>query len=114
MAGDDVDLIAFDCADESGGGTADLPIVHVRVIVRSAKNNAVPFVPRLIEVTGILEVGSRAEADGTVSGVRLLLDAPPDKPEIPHAKTKSSGRKPLHSLRKGAKTTTPGKSGDQK
>jgi len=100
--------------DESGGGTADLPIANVRVIVRSAKDKAVPFVPRLIEVTGILEVGNRAEADGSVSSVRLLLDAPPDKPEMPQARKKSSGRKPIHSLRKGAKTTTPGKSGDQK
>jgi hypothetical protein len=100
--------------DESGGGTADLPIANVRVIVRSAKDTAVPFVARLIEVTGILEVGNRAEADGTVSSVRLLLDAPPDKPEMPHAKTKTSGRKSIHSLRNGAKTTTSGKSGDQK
>lgn len=63
-------------ADESGGGTADLPPAHVRVIVRSAREQAVAFVRRPIEVTGILEVGNQAEPDGTVSAVRLVLDPP--------------------------------------
>src|SRR5262245_38914244 len=62
-------------ADESGGGTADLPIGSVRVIVRSAKGKKIPFIARPIEVTGILEVGNQAEDDGTVSAVRLILDA---------------------------------------
>src|SRR5262249_173925 len=52
--------------DESGGGTADLPVETVRVIVRSAKGKKIPFIGRAIEVTGILEVGNRAEDDGTV------------------------------------------------
>ena len=67
-------------ADESGGGTADLPIGSVRVIVRSAKGKKVPFIARQIEVTGILEVGSRDEEDGTVSAIRLILDAPQAPP----------------------------------
>jgi hypothetical protein len=56
-------------ADESGGGTADLPVGSVRVIVRSAKEKKIPFIARSIEVTGILEVGPKAEDDGTVSSV---------------------------------------------
>ena len=63
-------------ADESGAGTADLPVESVRVIVRSAKGKKIPFSARPIEVTGILEVGAKAEEDGTVSSVRLILDAP--------------------------------------
>jgi len=63
-------------ADESGGGTADLPVGSVRVIVRSAKEKKIPFIARPIEVTGILEVGPKPEDDGTVSSVRLILDAP--------------------------------------
>jgi len=61
-------------ADESGGGTADLPVGSVRVIARSAKGKKIPFIARAIEVTGILEIGNRAEDDGTVSALRLVLD----------------------------------------
>lgn len=62
--------------DESGGGTGDLPVEHVRVIMRSAKDRVVPHIAHLIEVTGILEIGNREEEDGTVSAIRLLLDGP--------------------------------------
>src|SRR5262245_49950347 len=73
-------------ADESGGGTADLPVGSVRVIVRSAKGKKIPFIARPIEVMGILEVGARAEEDGTVSSVRLILDAPQEPPNSdPHS-----------------------------
>ena len=67
-------------ADESGGGDADLPVGSVRVILRSAKEKKIPFIARPIEVTGILEVGAKAEEDGTVSSIRLILDAPQDTP----------------------------------
>jgi hypothetical protein len=67
-------------ADESGGGTADLPVESVRVIVRSAKGKKVPYIARPIEVTGILEVGNHAEEDGTVSSIRIILDAPQEPP----------------------------------
>ena len=62
--------------DESGGGTADLPVETVRVIVRSAKGKKIPFIGRAIEVTGILEIGNRTEDDATVSAIRLILDGP--------------------------------------
>ncbi|HKD42893.1 MAG TPA: hypothetical protein VKB87_21585 [Myxococcaceae bacterium] len=60
--------------DEAGGGTADLPPESVRVIVRSAQGKKIQFIPRLLEVTGILEVGNRVEDDGQVSAIRLVLD----------------------------------------
>jgi len=65
--------------DEAGGGTADLPPESVRVIVRSAQGKKIQFIPRALEVTGILEVGNLLEEDGQVSAIRLILDRPKDK-----------------------------------
>ena len=66
--------------DEAGGGTADLPPESVFVIVRSLTGKEVPFIPRAVEVTGLLEVGNRQEADGRVSFIRLVLDGPEGVP----------------------------------
>jgi hypothetical protein len=73
--------------DEEGGGTADLPPESIFVIVRSLNGKAVPFSPRALEVTGILEVGNRQESGGRVSFIRLVLDGPE---EIPAASSSSS------------------------
>src|SRR6202022_1749087 len=51
---------------EGGGGTADLPPDAVRVVIRSAKGKHLEHSPRLLEVTGILELGNRVEEDGQV------------------------------------------------
>lgn len=77
-------------ADESGGGTADLPPNTVRVVVRSAPGDEVAFIPGPLEVTGILEIGRREEVDGTVSFVRLILDRPEDATPSVSEPTKSS------------------------
>jgi hypothetical protein len=66
--------------DEEGGGTADLPPESVFVIVRSLREKAMPFSPRALEVTGILEVGNRQETDGRVSFIRVVLDGSEDVP----------------------------------
>jgi hypothetical protein len=66
--------------DEEGAGTSDLPVENVLVLVRSAKDKEIAFIPRPLEVTGILEVGNREEEDGRVSAIRLTLDGPPAKP----------------------------------
>ncbi len=66
--------------DEEGAGTADLPPETVFVIVGSLTGKAVPFIPRAVEVTGILEVGNRQETDGRVSFIRLVLDRPDGVP----------------------------------
>jgi hypothetical protein len=88
-------------ADESGGGTADLPVGSVRVIVRSAKGKKIPFIARPIEVTGILEVGPQTEEDGTVSSVRLILDAPQESANsaAPSSSVKKRGVKPKASFK---------------
>ncbi|HZS06376.1 MAG TPA: hypothetical protein VFD58_16170 [Blastocatellia bacterium] len=70
--------------DESGGGSGDLPVESVRVIVRSAKGRRIDFIPRAIEVTGILRVGRQNDDPGDVSGhvslIRLILDGPGGRP----------------------------------
>ncbi|HEX7476387.1 MAG TPA: hypothetical protein VF331_01135 [Polyangiales bacterium] len=61
--------------DEAGGGSADLPIESVLVLSRSAQGRPVSFIGGALEVTGILQTGNQADADGRVSALRLLLDA---------------------------------------
>lgn len=60
--------------DEEGAGTADLPPEAVRVTVRGARGQQLPFSARPLIVTGVLQIGPRAEADGQVSSLRLILD----------------------------------------
>jgi hypothetical protein len=62
--------------DEAGGGTADLPVDAVRVVVRSAAGRSVAPIGRAVEVTGKLDIGARVESDGSVSHIRLLLEGP--------------------------------------
>ena len=63
-------------ATEAGGGTADLPPDAVLVVVRSAKGKEVAYIPRPLEVTGVLELGPRVDEDGRVSRIRVVLDGP--------------------------------------
>lgn len=69
--------------DESGGGTADLPPEQILVIARSSKGRLFPYVAGSLEVTGILQIGTQQEDDGTVSMIRLLLDRPQTKTGSP-------------------------------
>jgi hypothetical protein len=62
--------------DEGGAGTADLPPDAVRVIVRSAADQEIPFYPGAIEVSGVLAVGAAADPDGRPSSFRITLDRP--------------------------------------
>lgn len=64
-------------SDEAGGGTADLPPQSVLVISPSAAGQRVPHIEGPVEVTGTLELGNRADEDGRVSAIRLILDDPP-------------------------------------
>jgi hypothetical protein len=62
--------------DEAGAGTADLPPDALLVLTDALRDRVVPFVPGPIEVSGVLEVGNRTNAEGRTSGFRLTLDAP--------------------------------------
>ncbi|MFO0584027.1 MAG: hypothetical protein U0229_17275 [Anaeromyxobacter sp.] len=62
-------------ADESGGGTGDVPPRAVRVVVPGLEGG-LPEVAGPIEVVGRLEVGRVEEADGRVSFLRVVVDRP--------------------------------------
>lgn len=66
--------------DEEGGGTADLPPESVFVVVRSSPGRELPWSPRALEVTGLLEVGNRLGEEPCATPFRLLLDRPQDLP----------------------------------
>jgi hypothetical protein len=68
-------------ADESGGGTSDLPPAAVRIEVPWIEGE-VPRVDGPIEVTGTLQVGRVEDREGRVSWLRIVLD-PPDDPSVP-------------------------------
>lgn len=61
-------------ATEAGGGTADLPPDAVLVLVHSASGKELELVRGPLEVTGVLELGSREDEDGRVSLIRIILD----------------------------------------
>jgi hypothetical protein len=88
--------------DEAGGGTADLPPEAVYVVVRSAAGEEIEFTPRVLEVTGRLEVGNRAEPDGRVTHFRLVLDRPQD---IPTASTTESPKTSKRTKKKSNDTS---------
>ena len=67
-------------ATESGGGTADLPPEAVLVVVPSARGQELAHIRRPLEAKGILEVGPKADEEGRVSGLRLILDGPEAAP----------------------------------
>jgi hypothetical protein len=69
--------------DESGAGSADLPPQAIRVVVRSAAGKALEYIPRALQVTGLLELGARDEADGLPSVIRIILDSPPRRRGAP-------------------------------
>lgn len=83
--------------DEAGAGTGDLPPHALFVVVRSHEGRAVPWAPRALRVTGVLEVGHRVEPDGGTTHVRLILDRLPDPAGRP-------ARPPLH--RSTSRTST--------
>lgn len=60
--------------DEDESFADDLPANAVFVHMASASQEAVPYQPGLINLTGLLQFGAQQEADGRVSTVRLLLD----------------------------------------
>jgi len=64
--------------DEGGAGTGDLPPDAVRVVVRSAAAEEIPFYPGAVEVTGVLVIGAETDDEGRPSYFRLILDRPED------------------------------------
>jgi len=54
----------------------DLPPSSLHVISPEHQGQPVPFTPQLLLLTGVLEVGNRAEPGGRISIARLTLDPP--------------------------------------
>lgn len=77
-------------ADESGAGTADLPVDSVFVVMRSARGSEVPYRPGPLEVTGLLQVGNRADEDGRVAGFQILLEGPAARKRAPSSQSSAS------------------------
>jgi hypothetical protein len=57
----------------------DLPGNAVFVHLRESADTVPPYLPGLIQLTGVLEIGAKDEADGHVSSYRLRLDAEPTR-----------------------------------
>ena len=76
--------------DESGGGTADLPLDAVRVEVPWLSQD-VPFVGGSVEVVGTLEVGRKEDALGRVSWIRIVMEPPPPGAGAPSSPPRKRG-----------------------
>lgn len=62
--------------DEDESFADDLPPATLYLHLADAQSaDTVPYRPGLVAVSGTLQVGAQAEADGRISFVRLLLDA---------------------------------------
>jgi hypothetical protein len=70
--------------DESGAGTADLPLDGVLVVVPGADGQKIPYVAGALEGIGVLEVGNHTDAAGRVSNFRLRLEG-----ELPTAQKRA-------------------------
>ncbi|MBL9171576.1 MAG: hypothetical protein JNN07_27845 [Verrucomicrobiales bacterium] len=63
----------------------DLPPSTVHVVVPQAASAPLSFTPKLLLLTGTLSLGSRPEADGRTSLVRLILDPVKNQPSLTQA-----------------------------
>lgn len=60
--------------DESGGGTADLPVESVLVVVDPPRSPTEGESGLLVEVTGLLDVGHAEDSEGRAHWLRLTPD----------------------------------------
>ena len=60
--------------EHENGLADDLPASTLHVFSPSHREEAVPYTPQLLLLTGTLSVGNRTGADGRISTVRLTLD----------------------------------------
>jgi hypothetical protein len=79
-------------ADESGGGTGDLPPDAVRVEVPWFSRE-IPHRQGPVEVIGTLEIGRTEDALGRVSWIRIVMERPPAAKSAPKSPSrKRAGR----------------------
>ena len=67
-----------DISDEDEPLADDLPANVITVNIPGAANQAVPLLPGLIQITGVLRIGAHVDSEsGRVSWVQILLDPKP-------------------------------------
>jgi len=65
--------------DEDESLADDLPASAIRVELTKARDLRVPALPGLLQLTGTLHVGMRADASGRSTPAQLTLDAAPER-----------------------------------
>jgi len=68
----------------------DLPAATLHVIVTGREKETIPLHVGPLVVTGVLVIGSHAEADGRNSVARVLLDPPEPAEGFPSSSAKTS------------------------
>jgi hypothetical protein len=85
--------------DAHYGLADDLPAANVFVLDPANRGKIIRHVSGLVLVSGTLELGSRHEADGRISLIRLTLDSPPNS-----QKRRPSGKGSTDLLRNSSKS----------
>jgi hypothetical protein len=81
--------------DEDESLADDLPPSTIRVELRNAGAAAIPTLPGLLQLTGILHVGMRADAaSGRATPAQLALDAKPERALVRLARRRSAPPRP--------------------
>jgi hypothetical protein len=60
--------------DEAGGGSADLPVESILVVLTPPKEGPVAPIRGPLRVEGRFETGRKVSSGGTVSHFRIVLD----------------------------------------
>jgi hypothetical protein len=81
--------LPVNAAEVADGPADDLPPTATFVHVTVNADQAVPYTPGLLLLTGVLEVGAKDESLDRVSTVRLYLDPPPAASQAPQVESPS-------------------------
>lgn len=76
--------------DEAGGGTGDLPVESILVVLTPQGPGPVEPIRGPLRVEGTFEVGRQVAADGTVSLFRIVLDR--SRRKLPHSSPQKEKR----------------------
>lgn len=93
--------------EHENGLADDLPPSTLHVFSPSHREQAVPYTPQLLLLTGTLSVGNRTEADGRISTVRLTLDPAAKAATRPKAGSAGKGAERLFSRQKSTAIRMP-------